>query len=252
MTLLLQGAGIQALTVAPSGPVPLLDLEADTLVLSDGDPVSTWADQGDSHDFTQTGATRPTRQTVSSYPTVRFAGNADQEQYLTDGDFANNLDNFTVVCVAGQHPSIFEPFAGNFLLIGKYDFNATNAYWIFSIGADNAIQYDVADDLGNELTWATSADAIGAGMYVLSINVTSRSAAQLYINGAAVGTLAYNGGTPTDFSNAAAVRTGNDSVFDSFPGRGSVSAIRIYTPALSSTDRAAKEAELADRYGITL
>jgi hypothetical protein len=49
--------------------------KADQLVLNDGDPVSTWADQsGNSRDITAAGATRPTYKSagLNSKPSVRF------------------------------------------------------------------------------------------------------------------------------------------------------------------------------------
>src|SRR5512137_553106 len=76
MTILLQGAGLQVVaSVTPSGPTPLLDLEADTLVLSDGDPVSLWADQsGNGYDFTQSDSSaRPSYlSNYTGYPSSRL------------------------------------------------------------------------------------------------------------------------------------------------------------------------------------
>lgn len=232
--------------VAPAGPVPLLDLEADMLVLSDGDPVSTWADQsGNSRNFTQSGTARPTKQTISGYAAVVFDGSND---CMTGGAGAwiDNLESFTVITV------VTYTYSGLSVILGKIlNGNDAPGWYVNIFGAGILVQENGGN---NYLVNSTSDIPHGTNKIVSCAQLTSLLASTTYVD--------FNGGgTPADSSSPpVASYASPDSLllgcYTDTSGSGflaaSLHAVRIYSPALSSTDRAAVEAELATRYGITL
>lgn len=227
----------------PPGPVMLLDLEADTLVLSDGDPVALWADQsGNSNDFTQSGDARPTKQTVDNYSVISFDGLDD---WMLGSNFADNLSSFTFVVVANRAIELSK--IGN---NGCDDPGSTG--WDGSGG-----QFNIWTDSNNGILQATNHNP-GGVKGIISYDMVSAAELHCYFNGA-LDDFYQNGGSVigsgvSGFGNTEPVRLGIDGAAgdcDNF-SFGNLYAVRIYAPALSSTERAAVEAELATRYGITL
>lgn len=75
----------------------LLDLRASQLALSDGNPVSTWADASGLHnDFTQSGAARPAYRAGGGVPYVQGDGVDD---WMLGPDFADGLTDFAIFAV---------------------------------------------------------------------------------------------------------------------------------------------------------
>jgi hypothetical protein len=223
----------------------LLDLEADTLSLSDGDPVSTWADQsGNGHDFTQTGNARPTKQTVSSYPAVVFDGVDD---WMDGANFADNLDSFAVFTVAIPRAGI----GNQAYYVAKSPDN--NMGWFF-------------DNHGSQFFWQ---DLIGDNYYFIyydnlpnfDIKIVScaeklsATSGHIYINGDNTNELFFGNGTSIDFSNSANVTLGLlREGGQSFPSVDLLAVLiyQITDIANWATDRAAIISWLAARYGVTL
>lgn len=86
--------------------IPALWVKADSLSLSDGDKVSTWADSGDnSRDLIQgTVGSQPTYKTniINGYPVVRFTGSSLSGSSYSAGNFLS---------VTATQPSEFSVFA---------------------------------------------------------------------------------------------------------------------------------------------
>jgi hypothetical protein len=82
-------------------------LKADSLVLSDNDPVSTWSDSsGNANDVTAAGSARPTYKTniQNGLPAVRFDGTSD----VLTGTFTFDYGTILAVCnfnSAGNFPN---------------------------------------------------------------------------------------------------------------------------------------------------
>lgn len=248
MTILLQGAGFQvAASVAPPLPTPLLDLEADALVLSDGDPVATWTDG--TYSFTATGTTRPTKQTISTYSAVVFDGVDD---LLIGPNFADNLASFALFVVIKPQTN-----TGGGVLISKIDGAGNHAGWVTTTasfpGLDSSdIRIQTA---GNVLTQKTSNDynQTGSVKVVLSfVRLSASDNLHVYVNGSNAGESVVVTDAIADYSNTDLVAIGNYADGTDIALAADLYAIRIYTPVPDATTRAAIEAQLAARYGITL
>lgn len=235
MTILLQGAGIQTLTAVPSGPVPLLDLEADTLTAG---AMDTWTgSESDHHVFTATGAAQPTAQLVGGIMTVIPDGIND---YMTGSNIADNLDSFCVIIVSNI-PSVSG--GGTGVQIMKMNGYANPPGWAVGSGAIY-LESGLLDYIGQNTNNLTN-DVFTVVTYVHN----PRGTLQIFVNGVE-NSSSDNYGTFDQFSNTEPLTlfTNGQSTFNGYQMR----ALRIYTPALSPTDRAAVETELAARYGVTL
>jgi hypothetical protein len=244
----LQDVAAQAVTNNVSGgPVPLLDLEADTLVLSNGDPVSVWADQSvDGNDFTQSGAARPVyvEDFGDGYPTVYF----ESGTWMLGANIFDNCESFTVFLVL-KSLSDTTPANANagFPIISKLNNTGDGAGWIIEGIVTPNIWLQDAGGNHTDVQRPT-------GNVVGKVLAFEKTAIQLniYMNG----TLSNNSSGVVripDFSNSEPLRINatGDLVNDQYT-QFDMCALRIIAPALDATARAAVEAELAARYGITL
>ena len=227
----------------------LLDLQADTLVLNDGDPVSTWADQsGNGRDFTQAGTARPTKQTDGGYSSVVFDGSDDT---LNGSDFADNLPAFAVFFAAKMTAD-----DNTALEVGKTGVIYATAGWSLTVHYAGLyyVEFICESDAGNEALYLETDLDDATPWTIYTGEVLSLSEAHLYVNGSNAAENDFSYGTLTDYSSAKAVRIGtDDSVF--ILNKGSVRALMIYqiTDTVGwAADRAAITAWLAARYGITL
>lgn len=228
----------------------LLDLQADTLVLSDNDPVSTWADQsGNGHDFTQAGDARPTKQTVDGYPAVVFDGVDDT---MDGGDFADNLDTFAVFYAAN-----LDTASG--MVASKYIEDNTEVIYRgwFVLTNNPGLEIDDYDNDNDAFRGVTK--PAGAGRYVVSVERLGGNTIHAYINGSSTGENLSGSGNVLNISNSEIVRLGVVGGADGPADYGYLSlplnALLIYqiTDVDNwAADRAAIEAWLADRWGITL
>lgn len=250
MTILLQGAGTQTTVVTPVLPTPLLDLEADTLVLSNGDPVALWADQsGNGRDFTSTGTARPLKQTLTGYPAVVPDGIND---YMLGSNFADNPGSFTVFCVVycSNAASLGSP------TVTKINNTGDGAGWsVYNIAGSIILQQAGGNDF---IYQSSNSSVIDDHLHVCALEKISNTELHFYFDGTLddgyPGGGTQTGSPVTNFSNSEAVRLwveGDGGTYNGF-GAAPLSAVRIYAPAPNSTIRAAIEAELATRYGITL
>lgn len=244
MTLLLQGAGIQALTVTPAPPVLLLDLEADTLSAG---AVATWPDQsGNGNDFTQTGSAQPTAQIVLGYMAVVFDGVDD---WMLGPNIVDNIP-MTVITVRPNPSDLNKTFILTKIANDACDDPGCTG-WSF-YGRSMYLYTDTSNYLAQSVPFSAAAKEI------IAIQVVSSSEIHAYSNGV-LSDGSPNGGRVggsgvSSFSNSESIRLGTDGtigVCDSF-SQDVVYAIRIYAPPLNDADRATVEAELAARYGVTL
>ena len=203
--------------------------------------VTTWLDQsGGGHHFTQSGTARPSLQTIGGYPAVVFDGAND---WMLGPDFADNLSSWTTFVVVRALPSL-----GYNIVISKINNDEETGWEI--VGSAN--QLYISQDIDNSI----SIQAPGGSPVVRSVMTLekiSTSVLHAYKNGDNVGENLNESGTASNSSNTELVKI---AIFDDGSVSGfshvELNAILIYSPALSASDRAAKEQELADRYGITL
>ncbi len=249
---------ISSVTVDESAALPyvvsarlLLDLQADTLDLEDDDPVSTWADQsGNGNDFTQTGSARPVKQTIGGIPFVVPDGVND---WMDGGNFADNLDNFAVFVIRQTLVS-----TGG-VILSKMDVNTDweySGWWInggskagiFLAQGETAYVFrEGATDLDTEVTYLSVCEKF------------SDNSMHVYINGVLDDGDLTSSGTVPSVANSQNVKLwiegGDNGVDDQGYGKVSIAAVMIYEITDVDnwpTDRAAIEAWLADRYGVTL
>jgi hypothetical protein len=199
--------------------------------------VTTWADQSiNNHDFTATGTARPSKQTIGGTPFV--IGDA-ADDWLTGDNFFDNISNCGVVTVWMIRDLIAE--GTNLEIISKYDVDLGSPhFWIYSSTSNDF--YD--DDLNRSNNHSTFLLTDGQ-KYVTSHKVTSYLTSNMFING--------NDGDTTFNIEGTPITTTNDQpvhlvAYSSICLAASLMAI----PAPPSSDRAALEQRLADRYGVTL
>lgn len=224
----------------------LLDLQADTLALNDGDPISPWVDQsGNGHDFTQMGSARPAKQTDSGYPIVNFVEGATTYFLGQNWLDMDNLDSFMVMDI---HQFVFSQ--GKFFSPQLTKFDSENG-----IGWDVEIDYYISvwSDYSNNvyaIQGAAGSPYDYSARHVVSHIKNSISDLKLFVDGVQVGQMTTQG-VPTTFSTSQIVMIGSN-----FPDPNNVawnmSAILFFSPIPNATNRAALEARLAARYGITL
>jgi hypothetical protein len=219
----------------------LLDLQADALALSDGDPVSTWADQSSAgHNFTQTGDARPAKQTVGGYAAVVFDG---VEDYLIGSDFADNPAQLGAMVAYKGVP-----------LVSKADYNTlTQVGWQIEGGTSRDPEFIFADLDGNYVDVYGPSHDPRADFYVTSVVMTGKSADDVscYAN-SIIGTYKDSGGTIVNISTSGvSITIGASNVPDNFSA-GQYRAVMLFQLPPNATNRAALEARLAARYGVTL
>ncbi len=222
----------------------LLDLQADTLALSDGDPVATWPDQsGNGNDFTQTGSARPAfvLDDTRGYSAVYFDAIDD---VMIGPNFADNLASFTIVSVCNA--DIAGGFNGLSVTLCKLDSYSTGQGWIAE--SDSLL----IQESGGSVYYGVGGST-PQGLHVFSVVKNSNNNMEIwrdqvdFLNPSNT----FDAGPVTTFTNNEPVRLGADGALDSL-FHGYMYAIWLYTSAPSSTNRAALEARVAARYGITL
>jgi hypothetical protein len=203
-------------------PSPSLLLAADTLSLSNGDPVSTWTDgSGSSNNATGSGATRPTYQTnvVNSLPVVRFTTSSILllANTISDGDC-------TIVCVLKESGSRLIALGGT----GSWAFYGTSGgLWLFRADNDGGFTASVSY----------------TGFNVWTSRVTS-GVVSAWKNGVPIG-------SPTAVGTRTIDNIGTRQSLAS-TSDGDVAEIRYYSSALSEVDRSGAEQSVGTKYSITV
>ena len=225
----------------------LLDLQADTLGLSDGDPVSTWADQsGYSRDFTQSDTARPVFRTNSGNPFVKFDGVND---WMLGPNFADNLSDFLILLVI-EHSSPV-PTSTNYPITKMADYGTGAGWTMLGLAEYIVLQKDGGS---NWIMAQGSYLPLSAGqLSVVAWEVKSFAFAGLkqYLNGALQSLTDSSEPPVSNISTTSPVRLGSDGALINFFDSG-LAAVMIIAPAPSSTNRAVLETRLGVRYGITV
>lgn len=206
----------------------LWGVKADSLALSDGDPVATWTDEKGNHNLTAAGGARPTYKATAgpnSKPTVRFDGVAN---LMKTGTFA-----FSQPC------HVFIVFK-NFLDAFSYVYSGY-------AGFGTAMYFG---NLNTCNLYAGNAYVPGTGLGGSAFNIL-----RAFYNGAS-STLHKNntslGATGNAGSNAGDGIALGGRYDTSLFSQVDVSEMWVCAPNLGASDIAAMEGALADKYAITL
>lgn len=225
----------------------IYDLQADTLALADNSPISSWSDQtpNGTKEFTQTGAARPIKTTIDSYDAVSFADGGNSFLVGQNWEDTDNQSQFAVMTI---HQ--FVPGEGIFYynLATKFD-NDAGTGW--SVQADYYMELwngwtDYTQIIQNDI----NPPFIYGAKHVVTVSKIDNATMTLYVDSDACGLLS-NNGTVSSFSNSQLMFVGTMASDVNYRG------IKLYTemmfnPIPNSTNRAALEARLAARYGVTL
>lgn len=232
-------------------------VKADQLSLSDGDPVSTWADQsGLGNDITSSGSNRPTFKTgiLNSLPVVRFDGSDDfmEKSSFSGVDGVAGMTIFLVVKMAS--------FSNDQTFVSKWDYN-TQGSFAWQSAYDNAnpneqsgiFIADAVNDAGNnkaETTDNTSLSSFGILTMVYDGSLTNANRVKMYYNGTAR-TMSTSGTIPTALTTAtSSLKIGKFGGALTRYFNGDFAEIIIYNSALNSTDRASVRTYLQTKYGL--
>ena len=206
--------------------------KADSLALSDGAAVATWADSsGNTRDISQgTGANQPVYKTgiLNGQPVVRFDGSNDTLARAPEA--ANKSAAFSMFVV------VVPRALGNFGAMAS-----AAGSWVFYKWNDQNIRLSA----GTALT-TTSAAVIGTPMvYGLTLVTGSRN---IYANGASIGS---DSGAFTANSTGSLV-IGADAAAGTFFYNGDVAEFLYYSRVVDSTERSSVTSYLGSKYGITV
>lgn len=199
--------------------------KADALSLSDGDPVSTWADSsGSANDASGSSTARPTYKAaiVNSKPVVRFDGSNDT--------------------MAAASVSVSQP--DTVFLVVKNSGGTYNR--IYFNGSTTRQQ--VWSDNSNLLLYfagsvvSTSNDLGTASFHVIAITFNGASS-QAWVDGVSLGT----GSANTNALVGLVLGTDGSDYF-----QGDMAEFLIYDSALGSTNRQSVETYLGTKYAITI
>jgi hypothetical protein len=204
--------------------------KADSLALSNNDPVSTWTDSsGNGHDGTASLTTRPTyiASWNNSKPALYFDGSNDY-MTITSSFYDSDWTQFVV----------FEKDTGSNFPTMTTDSAASLGYGVFP---SSGTTY-VSDR--SYYTYVNSQD--GSGKHYWSLKVTSAHAFSLWKDGTSL-TLQ----SPTLVTNTTSNFTdiGRRAV-DSAYANGWMAEMLMYNSALSDTDRGNVETYLKNKYGL--
>lgn len=209
-------------------------LKADSLALSDNDPVSTWVDSsGSGNDATQAGALRPTYKTnqINGLPAVRFNGTS---QYLNSNAAADHLPLSIFAIVnptdATAYRYIVGPsVSGNF----GWRMNQTSGVMV-------ALRTGVAQ-IGESSTALTTGAFQAATFSYLGLGAYA-----YYHNGTADG----SGTSGQTFSGGAPITLIGSG--DGFYWYGDIAELMKYDSVLSSDDMGHVNQYISDKYGLTI
>lgn len=213
------GTGQQAMLLGGGSAIPPANLrfwfKADSLVLADGDPVSTWTDSGpNGNNATASTTQRPTYRSngLNGYPAVDFDGSL------------NWLDLTSPITSA---TTTFTGFA-----VIKADTGQRHA--LFG-GVSGAMSFGVDSSNGNKLFVGPNFPlsdyaASPTGFYLVAFD-SNTSASHFWLQGQAAGTAAAN--TPTQSLSVIGKSAGSSiTLFD-----GKIFELILYGSVLGSTDR---------------
>jgi hypothetical protein len=209
----------------PASAGAVLALDARTLTLADGDPVSSWTAKGGTSP-TGSGSTRPIFKTniVNGQPVVRFDGVDDG---LVGPSISGSASNYSV------------------FVVRKSNTFPEGSFWLISQSSFNLI-------LGNNYSgsYYNASGWVGSGVNATSFRVESwvfaDPAATIYVSGADSGL----GGSYTAVSLGVA-EFGSGIGFPSYHYDGDIAALIIFASAASAALRRRIEQSLAFSFRIS-
>jgi hypothetical protein len=199
--------------------------------LSDGDPISTWADQsGGGHDFTSSGTARPQYKTniQNSLPAVRFDGSDD---ILQGGNLSAQWASAATMFVVYNT----DPNTGSFSVFST---NSTDDWWRY----DDGTSY-VGAFRSSRLVNLPRIALPSSGLRQVCI-ISNSTNYRLWADGIILGTetAAYSAGNIT---NLGAYTPGQRHF------KGDVHEVIIYDSSLSDGDRQSVESYLASKWNMS-
>lgn len=216
-----------AATVGPVTPPDIPDLlawfDADQLVLSDNDPVSTWTDaSGNGNDATGSGGSRPTYKTgiLNGLPVVRFDATDD---VLATAMFIDDPTEYTILVVYNHTTS-----SGNHRVI-----QGSNNWLIGGYSGAHRF-YNGAFIIG---------PAVSANVFVKAIAFFGGGTAEFRVNGSSQGTNGNTTGPGTIYIGAGGTSPGEKL-------DGDVAEICVYDRKLTTDELTDLESYVTDKYGV--
>lgn len=228
------------------------ELELDTSAVVDDDPSYTIIPQTDTarvaafadglgNVFTASGLARPARM-LSGGPYLTFMNTT--AWMLGPTGIADNLTSMAVIAVFRRQQ--------NPIIISKIEDNNSDAGWQLT-GSSSGDQLYLQDDGDNNQLASRHTSIDNTVFHICYGELTELTDAGItvYVNGDGSNqSHSSSFGTVTDFSTVAPLRLGATGGL--VTGSMDLQAAMIYAPAPDAADRAAIEAWLADKYGITL
>lgn len=248
--------GVRAAASGSSGPVLsyttglTLWFKADSLVLNDGDAVTTWPDlSGNGYDASQsTAGEKPTYKTgiLNGKPVVRFDGGDYLNRDMTQLPMYPHTIFIVFresVTVTSAGVFVWKPAAGeDYARVDGFGADTVdNSYYLVFFGSTPS-------------GYATFLGTSGASPWGIYVNVIGGGTGTAYLNGSA-------GTTDSSFTALDSVNGGGFLIGGRFFSgaisgtnrlNGDVAEILLYNTNLGSTDRQLVERYLGAKYGITV
>lgn len=229
-------------------------IKADSLSLSDNDPISTWADQsGNSNNATASLTARPLYKTniQNSLPVARFDGSNDVMEVantaIVGGETGMSI--FMVVKEAA--------LTLNKVYLSKWDYATAGCFAAQTYqGASDEIQLYFADSAGDAgVNYGFSLDGdLGTNFYLIEFiyngTLTNTNRIKTYRNGTALttGTQGTIGTSLQSVSSTLKIGQFGGALTRNF--NGDFGEILLYNAALSDGDRQLVENYLIDKWGL--
>lgn len=226
--------------------------QADNLVLSNDDPVSTWADlSGNSNDFTSTTTLRPLYKTniQNGKPVVRFDGVNDFMEKATP----TGLDGGTgmTIFIIMKNPAITLN-----CLLAKWDYQTQGSWMWTTFSTDETRMYTatVLNDGGSAYNTTTNADMTNT-FYLLEMvydgsQGTAANRVKIYKN-TTLSTVSATGTLVTSLLSATStLKVGRAGGSLGWYFTGDIGEVLIYDSALSDVNRGLVETYINGRWAI--
>jgi hypothetical protein len=161
------------------------------------------------------------------------------EDWMLLSNFADDPSSMTIfVVAAGGSGPIFDKTASDDLSTPGW---SAQLQVFFPVNVEAQLQ--ISDGTNTQV----AENGSGRSIHVYTFQMVDRTTSDVFIDGSDSGA-DFSGSAITSFSNGEPVRIGASGAFGQFCGM-SLYRLIVYIPALSPTDRAAKEAALKTEYG---
>jgi hypothetical protein len=224
-------------------------LKADALVLSDNDPVTTWADSSSAaNNVTQaTGSKKPLYKTgiINAKPVVRFDASDDNlNKSAFDLSATNAISGFAVFTAAAG--------GGDRMIVDIGDGTAGNGNWNVARVSANTVQANHFGDVGLS-GWETTGTLTTTPkcVCVITDRTLTTNETKIYLNGTQDGAATSNNNNGTgNFSATYPINVGSRGNGTSLPSGADIAEIIVYAIALGTTVRQSVERYLSAKYAL--